>query len=229
MLVRFYVAFVTIGLTISVLLNIFLGGVPAWPAVLYTFIGLGALAMLSVLSLSIQWLLPKSCFDPERKYYRTLKWEKKFYRFIRVKSWKALVPDAGGKVSNFPKKSIANPNDAEYLHRFLVETCSGEVVHTVCLFVGFLILLIPPYFFIMLPVTILNFILHLMPIMIQRYIRPRLLEVYKRRGRKVPALQAEQATVASGAADMPGPAAVAVIKNDFCTGEDITDESSDSM
>jgi len=180
-----YLIIITCVLTTSGVINAVVANVTVFEVVLYTFTGLCGVAALAVIPHFLVRTFPKKLFEPERKYFRPCKCEKRFYRLIRVQRWKKLVPDAGGKVANFGKSSLTNPNDKAYLYKFLTETCYSEVVHSVCSLNGFLILLISLFFsvtfFIMLPIAILNFLLHLLPVFIQRYLRPKLLYIYNKK------------------------------------------------
>lgn len=75
---------------------------------------------------------PVSYFKPHAWLYQTYFFEKSggLYEYVfLIKAWKNLLPDAGVWFhGGFPKKNLARA-DLEYLNRFIVETCRGELVH----------------------------------------------------------------------------------------------------
>lgn len=177
----FLYSFVLIlGITLSGLLNIFVWHIQFLDFALYSATGILGVALLAVIPHFLVRILPKKFFSPEKAFFHTLSIEKNFYDFIQIKKWKDKIPDAGGMASNFAKKNLQNPKDKEYLYKFLVETCYSETVHIVCALDGFLIIILPFTFSVLLPVAIINCFLHLLPAMVQRYIRPRLLNIYTR-------------------------------------------------
>ena len=135
--------------------------------------------------------LPESWFAPEKKCYLASDRELAFYRSIGIKKWKDLVPDVGKAVTGTAKGSISGTN-TDYLHQFLVETTYGEVIHIVLLLTGFI-----PCFFVyllggttkllvtmLIPQGLVNVLLNLPPVFIQRYNRPKLLHMYQRQIKK---------------------------------------------
>lgn len=74
--------------------------------------------------------LPARLFDPTRPAYRAQGWEEngEFYRqHLRVDRWKDHLPTFAGP-HGFSKKHLAGA-DADYLTRFIRETCRGESNH----------------------------------------------------------------------------------------------------
>ena len=98
--------------------------------------------------------------------------ERRFYRFIKIHSWKDKIPEIG-HFTGFRKNKIADPKSVEYVERFLLEACYGEVGHFYSLFLGFLILLLFPiheaWLAVSIPVAIVNFLLNLPTIFVLRY------------------------------------------------------------
>ena len=125
--------------------------------------------------------LPGKWFRPGLALYEVSSKERKFYRFLGVKSWKDKVPELG-LFTGFHKSHLAAPKDATYLGRFLLESNYGVVIHWINALFGFLILAIPGLGGISctLPVALVNFVLSLMPAMILRYNTPGLLRLYRR-------------------------------------------------
>ena len=80
---------------------------------------------------SMGWLFRKRRWENNGKIYETL---------FQVKSWKGLLPDAASWFKGgFPKRKLVSVN-ADFLKRFIVETCRGEITH-------WIIFLYSPLFF----------------------------------------------------------------------------------
>lgn len=82
----------------------------------------------------VSWLctrLPADCFRPESPLFRERRWERGghvYQRVFRIRSWKALLPDAAPWFDGFAKGSLQG-RDPEYLRAFVRETCRGETAH----------------------------------------------------------------------------------------------------
>ncbi|MBO4936760.1 MAG: hypothetical protein J6C90_00355, partial [Clostridia bacterium] len=64
-----------------------------------------------------------------------------------------------------------------------IESCRAETMHLLSSVFGFCVILLFPIkylFMISLPVAIVNFIMQILPVMVQRYTRPKLLVLRKR-------------------------------------------------
>lgn len=120
--------------------------------------------------------------DPESKYFKVSKKEKLRLERIGVRSFKDYLPDLGMLVK-FPKGKIVDPRSPEYLMRYIMESCSGEIGHLIGAFAGFILLFAFPLQYILcfgLPVAIVNFVLSLLPVFSLRYNRYRLTLLYIR-------------------------------------------------
>ena len=128
--------------------------------------------------------LPKKLFDPYRKEYRVSKFEKSFFRLIKIRKWKDKIPEIGALTCDFGKGKIENPNDPKYIYDFLIEMGYAESIHITSCLTGFLIIFILPikYFvYIGLPISIINIGFNILSAWIQRYNRPKLLLLYERK------------------------------------------------
>ena len=71
-------------------------------------------------------------FNPESWLYKERGWErdgKAYQAFLRIKTWKGLLPDGAAVFSNgFRKKHLSN-RDGAYIRRFILETCRAELTH----------------------------------------------------------------------------------------------------
>lgn len=179
---KLYFTIIGCGLTTIAIINVLLGFVaPLW--VLFWVIALAVSCGLidGFVALTVH-LLPKKMFDPEKKAFKVSEKKLNFYKKIGVKKWKEKVPDLG-QFANFKKNKIDQPFNIKYMHKFLVENCYGDMIHLISGFAGFLIVFFTPLnlaLSIALPVALINFIINYMPAIIQRYNRPKLLNIYKR-------------------------------------------------
>lgn len=122
-------------------------------------------------------------FNPNDKIFYIPKWEIKLYENIKVKKWKNVVPDLGGLVG-FKKNLEEKPvKDEKFYYDFLYENVNAEYLH------GFSIIFSPiffiflnPHFYITIGLTstLITTILNLIPVIMQRYNRPRLLKLYNK-------------------------------------------------
>ena len=140
-------------------------------------LGYTALAVVVVIAVdaivsTIARLLPKKCAQHDKKVYTVSAKEKKFYEKLKIRKWKDFVPEIG-HFTGFRKNKIADPKSVEYLDRFLLEVCYGEIGHFFSLFLGFLILLMFPltnmWWAVSIPVAIINIFLNFPSLFILRY------------------------------------------------------------
>ena len=145
---------------------------------------LGFTAIAAVLSIVVDALvatvcrlLPERFANHESKVYTVSAKEKSVFEKLKIRKWKDKVPEIG-HFTGFRKNKIADPKSVEYLERFLLEACYGEMGHFWSLFFGFSLLLLGfiPFFptmslwlAISLPVAIINIFLNLPSLFILRY------------------------------------------------------------
>ena len=187
---RYYLAVMFGGPGILGLIGWLVGGLPpyltfpvAYGAAVLAF-GLGAGAAI------LTRALPKGIFDPFAKRFAVRKWERKLLVRIGIRHWKDKIPETGALLGYLSKKTVTDRRDNAYLLHFMTETCYAEFMHVACVFVGFLIV-IPALFFdrgylfyIVLPVAVIHAILHFLPVLVQRYVRPFLMHTYLYNERK---------------------------------------------
>ncbi|MBR2024524.1 MAG: hypothetical protein IKA02_01805 [Clostridia bacterium] len=144
----------------------------------------GVIAIIAwdgLMAFLIRRLLPMSWFAPGKKVFQVSKKEKKFYQFIKIKSWKDKIPELGG-FTNFHKNELTSSNDVEYLKRFITESNYGVIIHIENALLGFLIFLIPlcskPSIWI--PIFAVNFILSMLPVFVLRYVTYTLNRLYEK-------------------------------------------------
>ncbi len=139
--------------------------------------------LLGFLSFFVGRLVPKKIFHFDRLPFLPFGFEKngKIYRKIGIAKWQGHVPDMSRIFKNImpPKKLFGTP-DEESLLIMIKETCVAEAVHF------WLIVFGAGYFFIWpgaggVICFFLSVFINFVFIVIQRYNRPRLVSVYKRK------------------------------------------------
>lgn len=126
-------------------------------------------------------LLPNKCFEGNKKFYTASKKECKFYEKLGIKFWKDRTIELG-ILNGFRKNKLNDPNNPEYIKRFILENNKGFLTHFVSLFASVLAIFIMPIRFWLptaLPIALTSIIINIMPVMILRYNMPRLQTLYK--------------------------------------------------
>ena len=125
--------------------------------------------------------LPEEWFVKTDGVFSVTRAERRFYRFIKIHSWKDKIPELGGFTS-FHKDKLASVSDTKYLERFILESNYGIIIHVSNAVLGVLIAFLPyaskPNIWI--PIFVINFILSVLPVMILRYHVPVLARLHKR-------------------------------------------------
>jgi glycosyl-4,4'-diaponeurosporenoate acyltransferase len=135
--------------------------------------------------------LPLSRFDPQNPFYLTQKWERGgeiYQKIFHVRSWKKIIPSGAALYRNaFRLKSLPTYK-LGYLETWLKESCRAEFCHWVMILPGFL-------FFIwnsvevgwwMVAYAVAN---NLVPIVMQRYNRPRMRKMLAQLQKTIPQRQ----------------------------------------
>jgi glycosyl-4,4'-diaponeurosporenoate acyltransferase len=126
--------------------------------------------------------LPENLFEHTRWIFKERKWEKGgavYQRLFKIKRWKDSLPELGDFIKSiFPKKEIASL-DKKYLKKYVVETCRAELCHWSIILTVFLVSFwsdsaMRTYVF------LLALVLNLPYIFIQRYNRPRVINLLSR-------------------------------------------------
>lgn len=131
----------------------------------------------------INSLIPIHQYNPNNWLFRERKHEVSFYRFLRINRWKDYLPQNN---RSFSKRNIETFNDPDYIHTFALQTCRGETVHFLLgLFslplTAFAFLAPDPIraFFVLLKLWGIFATCQWPFIWVQRYNRPRLLQLEK--------------------------------------------------
>ena len=143
----------------------------------FAVLGFTALAVVIVmlidgLTATVCRLLPAKCANADKKIFIVSAKEKKFYEKLKIRKWKDKIPEIG-QFTGFRKNKIADPKSVEYLDRFLLEICYGELGHIASVFTSFLLVLFffitPLWIAIALPVAVVSALMNLPSLFILRY------------------------------------------------------------
>jgi len=174
-----YSIIITISLAIVIVTNIIFTAIGIGGVFLYSFLNLFIVVGIDAIIAWIVHSIPEKKINPFKKVYLTSKTEKRLYEKLGVKIWKTKIPESGKYLCNFAKDKVEQPNNNEYVLKFLRETCYAEIMHFISIFLGFIPLVFMPYkLSIVLPVSFVNAILQLLPVIVQRYNRIRLISLY---------------------------------------------------
>ncbi len=143
--------------------------------IIISYIGLNALVSL------LTRIIPQDKINIHSWCFKTFKKERKIYELLGVKKFKDKIPDMGGVLTGFSKSELTS-SDPRYLERFIKETILGELSHLLgilCCVVIFIVFNEHTLNF-ALPLFFLNTYFNLMPLIVQRYNRPKLCKIYER-------------------------------------------------
>lgn len=151
------------------------------PVMILLFFAIWGIVPLLLAYLCLQ--IPDRFFETTRFLWRVHEFEdggKLYEHVFHIRSWKHLLPDGGGvwKKRSYKKKNLTDYSE-ENLHRFLIETSRGELVHWLGILPFWVFGLFAP------PVVIWIMLLYALivnvPCLIaQRYNRPRVYALYRR-------------------------------------------------
>lgn len=197
---RYYIIAIVAGNLVIGLVNGLIG-LPGYSAPVATLVYVGVSVLFTALAFGLDAVialavrrLPEGAVDPFRRIYRVAKWEKKLYRKLGIVAWKDKIPEAGGLLVNFQKSKVLDFHDNAYLLIFMRESVYAEIMHVISALVGLALpaLCALPLLWpwavpevrwglrVALPVALVNFVLQVLPVMVQRYVRPQLMRVYER-------------------------------------------------
>lgn len=127
-------------------------------------------------------LLPRRIYRPGAFPFRTWKWEKggEIYRKTGVHVWKDHVPDMSRIIPGVVKKKAQLARTPETMWMLILETCGAEFIHFLLIvFISPLVYAAIRGFWGVIAAAVYA-LGNLVFIVIQRYNRPRLVEIYKR-------------------------------------------------
>ncbi len=178
-----------VAVLISCLLAVFVGvpyfNITEGYAMQKVLISLIVVIGVNVLFASLTRLLLPKNVNPYAKIFKVHKWETKLYLFLGVRKWKDKIPELGKLLVGFDKSKIANTHDNDLIMKFMQETIYAEVMHSLSAIFSITALFtdIKLCFLFSLPMVIASLIINVMPIIIQRYNRPKLMLLYDRNKR----------------------------------------------
>ncbi len=129
----------------------------------------------------VRRLLPLKWFSAEKKGFVAGKRERRFYEKIGIKKWKEKVIELG-VFTSFRKNKIAEPNNVEYIRRYIIEANFGIVCHVAGIIFGVGAVFCCPktlWFSVGVPVVAVNVVLSALPTFILRYNLTKLHVLYK--------------------------------------------------
>lgn len=189
-LMRYYILCIVICMLVLIGLDLWLipykYDTPWYFIVLFIVISVIGVIIIDGIIAAVVHHFPKKWFDPKQNKYKLKKGEKKFYDIIKIRKWKDKIPEIGALTCDFGKGKIENPDDLEYIYSFLIEMGYAESIHFSSCILGFLVIFIIPlkyFYFIGIPVGIINIGFNILSAFIQRYNRPKLLMLYERKVR----------------------------------------------
>lgn len=163
-------------------------GTAAWYYVIAAVVWCTVLCFLldGVMAIFVNKILPGSLFGADNPHFEVSEREKELYQKLRVRLWKDKVWELGG-LGGFSKKRLAEPDNPEYIERFIVECNKGVVTHRLSYLIGFLPMLTMfnlCSLTVALPVAIVNLFLNVLPTLALRYNTPKLKALLARLKRK---------------------------------------------
>lgn len=113
-------------------------------------------------------------FYRNTRAFREQPFERRLYARLRITKWKDRLP-----MMNAALKKLENNMTPAYLDRMIMETYYAEFGHLTIAVLGFLIIWVNPneYMWMAWIFAVVNFFIHILFCIIQRYNRPRLLKV----------------------------------------------------
>lgn len=134
-----------------------------------------------ICALCFQNLLVKK-INPLKPYYRPHPWEEKLYLKLGVRKWKDKIPELGKLFAGFDKSQVGDMKNNEHVARFIAETITAEYIHKFSALFGLIAIVgcLKTWFIVGIPLLLANIIINTMPVIVQRYNRPKLYMLYAR-------------------------------------------------
>lgn len=172
----------------------FLLRLPAFVGEIFKCVFIGC--VIGPMAFFLGQLLPRRNFDYDTFPYRSFKWERQglVYTKIGIQYWKDAVPDMSQYIRSVMRKKISVFRSADYLDSLIRETCVAELVH-------YMLMLLSPVFLLFMEgaagwIGALSYCIVNLPfVLIQRYNRPRLVQLMRRQQEMVQSEQARNPTM----------------------------------
>lgn len=143
-----------------------------------TYCGVVSGALMLIFRMIFKWK-----FNPNSKLFYVHPHEVAFYEFTKIRKWKKLIPDMGSLVGFKKKMDSMKIRDSQFYYRFLYENVNASYLH------AFTFLFSPVFFSFLTRAfyatigtscMLIVFIFNVLPAVLQRSLRPRLLNLYNR-------------------------------------------------
>ncbi len=130
--------------------------------------------------------IPLKWLNPDRRFFQAFAWEKNgriYDQLFRVHSWKRFIPNGSALYRGAFSIKKLPIYDLAYLHRWLKESVRSEICHWIMILPGFFFFLWNDVVmgWVMVAYAFLN---NLVPIIMQRYNRPRVRKLLAQLERK---------------------------------------------
>ena len=89
--------------------------------------------------------MPDKWFGADNPIYSVSEAEKKLYKKLKVRLWKDKIWELGG-LGGFSKKILQEPDNPDYIERFIIECNKGVLTHRIAYPLGFLAMLTRIFF-----------------------------------------------------------------------------------
>lgn len=183
---KMYLSIIGVAAIIIAAVNIALGTAP-WYYVIAAIVWCIALqfALDGLIAIIIN-KMPDRWFGINNPAYQVSEKEKRLYKKLKVRLWKDKVWELGG-LGGFSKRLLREPDNPQYIEKFIIECNKGVLTHRLSYPAGFLAMLTMfnvCSFTIALPVAIVNVYLNILPTIVLRHNTPMLKSVLKRLNRK---------------------------------------------
>ncbi len=185
-----YSIIMVIGMAITITLNAFFNPLYKdkwWMYIILVVAFVVVAILIDGLVAAIIRKMPEKYFSEDKGIYKASRKELIFYKKIGVDKWKNYVPELG-MFTGFSKGKVVNPNDNEYIGRFILEARYGVAIHLWSVPFSFLLLLGDYNMYtghpniiltIALPVAVVNAILIVLPAFILKFNLHRLVKIYE--------------------------------------------------
>lgn len=185
-----YSIIMVVGMAITITLNAFFNPLYKdkwWMYIILVVAFVVAAILIDGLVAAIIRKMPEKYFSEDKGIYKASRKELIFYKKIGVDKWKNYVPELG-MFTGFSKGKVVNPNDNEYIGRFILEARYGVAIHLWSVPFSFLLLLGDYNMYtghpniiltIALPVAVVNAILIVLPAFILKFNLHRLVKIYE--------------------------------------------------
>ncbi len=183
-----YLCIIIVATFLLVLFNaLFAGlGVSVWAIIMWSVLGVVLSIILDgIVVLAVR--LSGERINIDGAIFKERKGERRLLERLGIRKWKDLIPEMGKKLKYFDKTTVAREVNSEYFRKFIHETCLAELMHIFSLIVAPLLLVILPLKYLLnisLPIVLVNIFLNILPILVQRYTRPKLRIAYLRQLKK---------------------------------------------